>query len=211
MTPIKPAPVCFREAERSAKTKLMEYLSTSLHNSSAVAEVAILPPPPFHHHHHHHQMHLNGAAPPSTSYLNQLMHHHRQNSRQDASVVGNLTDLSLLDLDSTANMSHATMLNGHHTFEDTTVHSFVVDDRDLGQLSLEIEKERNEYMEKSKLLVEQLKALKNEIDELKVEDKMTPLDLVHLERQEQGNTKYSTIQKVKRGSTQSRVAFFEEL
>lgn len=189
----------------------MEYLSTSLHNSSAVAEVAILPPPPFHHHHHHHQMHLNGAAPPSTSYLNQLMHHHRQNSRQDASVVGNLTDLSLLDLDSTANMSHATMLNGHHTFEDTTVHSFVVDDRDLGQLSLEIEKERNEYMEKSKLLVEQLKALKNEIDELKVEDKMTPLDLVHLERQEQGNTKYSTIQKVKRGSTQSRVAFFEEL
>jgi merlin protein len=40
---------------------------------------------------------------------------------------------------------------------------------------------------------------------------MTPLDIVHLERQEQGNTKYSTIQKVKRGSTQSRVAFFEEL
>jgi len=54
----------------------------------------------------------------------------------------------------------------------------MVDDRDLGQLSLEIEKERHEYMEKSKLLVEQLKALKNEIDELKVEDKMTPLDLV---------------------------------
>ncbi len=27
----------------------------------------------------------------------------------------------------------------------------------------------------------------------------------------QGDTKYSTIQKVKRGSMQSRVAFFEEL
>jgi len=117
----------------------------------------------------------------------------------------------MLELDTTANLSHATMLNGHHTFEDTTVRSFMVEDGELGQLSLEIEKERNEYMEKSKLLVEQLKALKNEIDELKVEDKLTPLDLVHLERQEQGNTKYSTIQKVKRGSTQSRVAFFEEL
>ena len=188
----------------------MEYLTTSLQNNSAAADVAILPPPPFHLHHHH--MHLNGAAPPSAAYLNPLMqHHHRQNSRQDQSMVGNLTDLSLLDLDSTVNMTNATMMNGHHTFEDTTVNSFVVDDRDLGQLSLEIEKERNEYMEKSKLLVEQLKALKNEIDELKVEDKLTPLDLVHLERQEQGNTKYSTIQKVKRGSTQSRVAFFEEL
>ena len=117
----------------------------------------------------------------------------------------------MLELDTTVNMSHATILNGHHTFEDTTVRSFMVEDGELGQLSLEIEKERNEYMEKSKLLVEQLKALKNEIDELKVEEKLTPLDLVHLERQEQGNTKYSTIQKVKRGSTQSRVAFFEEL
>ena len=124
----------------------------------------------------------------------------------------NMTDMSIMDLDS-PDMSHSnmTMHNGHHHFDDTTVQSFMADDGDLGQLSLEIEKERHEYMEKSKLLVEQLKALKNEIDELKVEDKMTPLDLVHLERQEQGTTKYSTIQKVKRGSTQSRVAFFEEL
>ena len=123
-------------------------------------------------------------------------------------------DMSIMDLDS-PDMSHTnnmTMLNGHHHFNnDTTVQSFMADEGDLGQLSIEIEKERHEYMEKSKLLVQQLKALKSEIDELKVEDKMTPQDLVHLERQEQGTTKYSTIQKVKRGSTQSRVAFFEEL
>lgn len=181
----------------------MEYLSLSFQNNAA--DVTLLPPPPFHHHLHH-----NGAAPP---YINPLIqhHHHRQHSRQDTSSVANITDMSMLELDTTVNMSHATILNGHHTFEDTTVRSFMVEDGELGQLSLEIEKERNEYMEKSKLLVEQLKALKNEIDELKVEEKLTPLDLVHLERQEQGNTKYSTIQKVKRGSTQSRVAFFEEL
>jgi hypothetical protein len=29
--------------------------------------------------------------------------------------------------------TQATMLNGHHTFEDTTVHSFLVDDGELGQ------------------------------------------------------------------------------
>ena len=173
------------------------------------------PPPPFQHHLHHNG--FSGSAPPYGG--NHLLLHHRQHSRQDTtpsianmSIVGNMTDMSIMDLDASS-MTHSnmTMLNGHHTFDDTTVHSFMVDDGDLGQLSLEIEKERNEYMEKSKLLVEQLKALKNEIDELKVEDKMTPLDIVHLERQEQGNTKYSTIQKVKRGSTQSRVAFFEEL
>jgi hypothetical protein len=60
-------------------------------------------------------------------------------------------------------------------------------------------------------LVNQLQALKMEIDELKVADKLTQLDMAHNERQEQGSTKYSTIQKAKRGSTQSRVAFFEEL
>ena len=82
---------------------------------------------------------------------------------------------------------------------------------DFGQLSLEIEKERHEYLEKSKHLNEQLRTLKDEIDKLKVEEKMTILDNIHQEQQDQRNTKYSTIQKVKRGSANSRVAFFEEL
>ena len=43
------------------------------------------------------------------------------------------------------------------------------------------------------------------------DEKMTILDNIHREQQDQGNTKYSTIQKVKRGSAHSRVAFFEEL
>jgi merlin protein len=82
---------------------------------------------------------------------------------------------------------------------------------DLQDLSLEIERERHEYLEKSKHLQEQLKTLKNEIEELKVDDKVSVLDQLHKEQQEQGDTKYSTIQKVKRGSMQSRVAYFEEL
>ena len=97
-------------------------------------------------------------------------------------------------------------------FEMTHANSAIHDvDADLGQLSLEIEKERHEYLEKSKHLNDQLKTLKDEIDKLKVDDKMTTLDVIHTEQQEQGDTKYSTIQKVKRGSATSRVAFFEEL
>ena len=81
----------------------------------------------------------------------------------------------------------------------------------MEQLSLEIEKERSEYMEKSKVLQQQLKTLKSEIEELKDDDKISPYDAIHQEQQESGDTKYSTIQKVKRGTTTSRVAFFEEL
>jgi len=82
---------------------------------------------------------------------------------------------------------------------------------DMEALSLEIERERFEYLEKSKHLQDQLHTFKSEIEELKVDDKVTVLDKIHSEQQQQGDTKYSTIQKVKRGSTQSRVAFFEEL
>ena len=82
---------------------------------------------------------------------------------------------------------------------------------DLQDLSLEIEKEKQDYLEKSKHLQEQLKTLKTEIDDLKVDERVSVLDHLHQEQQESGDNKYSTIQKVKRGSTQSRVAFFEEL
>ncbi len=84
-------------------------------------------------------------------------------------------------------------------------------DSDLQDLSLEIERERQEYLEKSQNLREQLRTLKTEIEDLKVDGQASVLDRLHREQAEQGETKYSTIQKVKRGSTQSRVAFFEEL
>ena len=99
-----------------------------------------------------------------------------------------------------------------HVNQSTSSHAVnLLLNEDLGQLSLEIEKERHEYLEKSKHLNEQLRTLKDEIDKLKVDEKMTILDNIHREQQDQGNTKYSTIQKVKRGSAHSRVAFFEEL
>ncbi|XP_069135893.1 merlin-like [Argopecten irradians] len=82
---------------------------------------------------------------------------------------------------------------------------------DMDQLSIEIEKEREEYMEKSKHLQEQLKELKTEIEVLKVEENETELDRQHDEKIRRGDTKYSTLRQAKATTTQARVQFFEDL
>jgi merlin protein len=87
----------------------------------------------------------------------------------------------------------------------------LITDGDMEQLSLEIEKERVEYLEKSKHLQDQLRELRSEIEVLKVGEKQSELDHLHDEQVRLGETKYSTLRKVKSGSTKSRVAFFEEL
>ncbi|XP_066255774.1 merlin [Euwallacea similis] len=82
---------------------------------------------------------------------------------------------------------------------------------DADQLSLEIEKERVEYLEKSKHLQSQLRELRSEIAILKVTEKASEFDQLHDEQVKLGENKYSTLKKSKSGSTKSRVAFFEEL
>lgn len=82
---------------------------------------------------------------------------------------------------------------------------------DMDQLSLEIEKERVEYMEKSKHLQDQLRELKTEIDILKVEENDTEFDRLHEDGIQRGDSKYSTLRQAKASTTQSRVAFFEQL
>jgi len=67
---------------------------------------------------------------------------------------------------------------------------------DLDPISLEIEKERVDYLEKSKYLQEQLLDLKSEIEGLKLEEKQTDYDLLHQEQVFSGENKYSTLRKV---------------
>merc|ERR1711879_405078 len=86
-------------------------------------------------------------------------------------------------------------------------HEFMTGD----EMEALFEREKFAYMEKSKNLQDQLETLKSDIEDLKRDDKITELDKIHRQQQHQGDNKYSTIQKVKRGSTSSRVAFFEEL
>ncbi|KAM4745348.1 merlin [Anableps anableps] len=89
--------------------------------------------------------------------------------------------------------------------------SFDFKDTDMKRLSMEIEKEKVEYMEKSKHLQEQLNELKTEIESLKLKERETPLDIIHNQNTEQGTSKHSNFKKLTLQSTKSRVAFFEEL
>ena len=63
-------------------------------------------------------------------------------------------------------------------------------------LSLEIKREKFEYLEKSKHLQDQLRTFKSEIDDLKLDEKVTELDKIHSQQKNEGENKYSTIQKV---------------
>ncbi|XP_053202946.1 merlin-like [Panonychus citri] len=87
----------------------------------------------------------------------------------------------------------------------------LISDTDVEKLVLEIEKERMEYLKKSRHLQEQLRDLKSEIEVLKVEDRLTTMDRIHEENTTRGDNKYSTLKRTKSGSTKARVAFFEEL
>ncbi|XP_059683782.1 merlin isoform X8 [Gavia stellata] len=89
--------------------------------------------------------------------------------------------------------------------------SFDFKDTDMKRLSMEIEKEKVEYMEKSKHLQEQLNELKTEIEALKLKERETALDILHNENASRGTSKHNTIKKLTLQSTKSRVAFFEEL
>ncbi|GAA6069601.1 NF2, moesin-ezrin-radixin like (MERLIN) tumor suppressor a isoform X1, partial [Tachysurus ichikawai] len=73
--------------------------------------------------------------------------------------------------------------------------SFDFKDTDMKRLSMEIEKEKVEYMEKSKHLQEQLNELKTEIESLKLKEQETHLDILHNENTERGTSKQSNFKK----------------
>ncbi|KRZ14259.1 Merlin [Trichinella zimbabwensis] len=77
-------------------------------------------------------------------------------------------------------------------------------ERDIKSLSAEIEKERVEYLKKSKHLQEQLSELRSEIEGLKVEEQQTDLDRAYQESLQLGDDKYTTLRKSGAGSAKSR-------
>ncbi|XP_046964106.1 merlin isoform X3 [Vanessa cardui] len=85
------------------------------------------------------------------------------------------------------------------------------DDPHVHRLSLEIEKERVEYLAKSKHLQQQLDSLRCEFSVLRVEQGGATLDRLHEAQARAGDDKYSTLRRLKQGSTRTRVAFYEEL
>merc|ERR1719187_618121 len=215
-----------RVAEKEAKNKLLEFLNTSVtmevaspNNNMQRGTVAA----------------MNGFSPESAYPVNNNSPQVVPDMSPDLAALNlNMEDLSQSAFDLTSGLpmaapNHFSVPNlsltnppGSHRLDLSSSRSHdmmsrsglahdLMTESDMEALSLEIERERFEYLEKSKHLQDQLHTFKSEIEELKVDDKITVLDKIHCEQQQQGDTKYSTIQKVKRGSTQSRVAFFEEL
>merc|ERR1711981_141667 len=170
-----------RESEKRAKEKLNEYISCSM-ISTSIANT------------------MNSTSIANNSTMNHTSFDMTNGGYSTNGYMDTPTTLNDHTIDSTTNSNRIDHTVNHHTF---------IADADLSQLSLEIEKESTGFNEKSRHLQEQLEALRHEIDELKVDD--SPIDDLHREQQEQGNTKYSTIQKVKRGTTQSRIDIFEVL
>ncbi|KAK0045621.1 merlin [Biomphalaria pfeifferi] len=81
----------------------------------------------------------------------------------------------------------------------------------IDQLNLEMEKEKREYISKSKTLQDQLQDLRAEIEVLKVSERASTLDRLHDESIQRGDSKYSTLRKVTADSAKARVAFYEKL
>lgn len=93
---------------------------------------------------------------------------------------------------------------------DPEINSYdLLQEDEMEQISREIERERVEYLTKSKQVQNQLKDLRSEIELLKKNDNF--FDLISAEQMRLGETKYTTLRKVREGSTKARVAFFEEL
>ncbi|KAH8298591.1 hypothetical protein KR018_002359 [Drosophila ironensis] len=89
---------------------------------------------------------------------------------------------------------------------------FILTDNEMEQITNEMERNHLEYLRKSKKQVQnQLQTLRSEIAPHKIEENQSNLDILSEAQIKAGQNKYSTLKKLKSGSTMARVAFFEEL
>jgi len=179
-------------AEKSAKEKLLEFLTRSTCAATTIAVTGVQT--------------INGI----TTISNIPNGYGRCLSPAEPEFHNGLQSLRLSDHETPVSppMLGSYDLHNHlmQNMMDAHVH-----DNITRQLSLEIEKDRVEYMQKSKHLQDQLRDLSTEIDVLRVEERQTLYDQKHMEQMRMGENKYSTLKKTKAGSTRARVAFFEEL
>jgi len=193
-----------RESEKEAKNKLIEFLNISVTEMKTSPTIAQQPQP-------HYQAQVVPDITPDLAHLNLNMEEFTQSAIDLSTGVQGSVYMAQLSHLSVPNLSSSHNYHQPHTLSrDMLGHNLMTGD-DMEALSLEIEREKFEYLEKSKHLQDQLQTFKSEIDDLKLDEKVTELDKIHSQQRNEGENKYSTIQKVKRGSTSSRVAFFEEL
>lgn len=208
-----------RAAEKQAKEKLLDFLQkpyTPNNNSSSNSTATLVSTTNMSViNQHQQQQQANIASVPNL--IQAMLMNNNQTQQQRASPGNNHgNNGSVADL--VTSLNHNRMLAQAQQMQVTPSELSLnlaayelLTQADQDQLSLEIEKERVEYLQKSKHLQNQLRELRTEIAVLKVGDKQSELDQLHDDQVTRGENKYSTLRKSKSGTTQSRVAVFEEL
>lgn len=83
--------------------------------------------------------------------------------------------------------------NGSNIYDDALNSYDMAENNDISEISLEIEKERTEYLAKSRQVQSQLKDLRSEIEMLKISE--SEFDKINAEQLKLGENKYSTLKK----------------
>lgn len=116
----------------------------------------------------------------------------------------------LLTQDGILSLSSQSLEDPGQIYDDALeLNSYDLAENDISDISLEIEKERIEYLAKSKQVQSQLKGLRSEIELLKISE--SEFDRINAEQLRLGENKYSTLKKAIKSSTRHKVAFYEEL
>lgn len=195
--------ICAKLAEREATARLLNFLNRgrkSSQDSMLAPNIAI---------NSSSSSSNNIAASVSTPSLT------NSNSTVDINESTGGVELTTNDLNNLNKISGGLVLNDvaddDSENDDFETKEFILTDSEMEQITNEIERSRLEYLKKHKQVQNQLQTLRSEIELLKIEENQTNLDILSEAQLKAGETKYSTLKKLKSGSTKARVAFFEEL
>jgi merlin len=104
-----------------------------------------------------------------------------------------IPSVQLLTPDRYLSVSTQSLTESNTYDEPVEINSYELDNGDINDISLEIEKERTEYLAKSKQVQSQLKDLRSEIEMLKISE--SEFDRINTEQLKLGENKYSTLKK----------------
>lgn len=194
--------ICAKLAEREATARLLNFLNRGRKNS----QDSILPP----------NITVNSSSSSSNNIADSVSTPSLTNSNStvDINISTGGVELTTNELN---NLNQRQGAEGNDCADDDSENDdfetkeFILTDSEMEQITNEIERSRLEYLKKHKQVQTQLQTLRSEIELLKIEENQTNLDILSEAQLKAGETKYSTLKKLKSGSTKARVAFFEEL
>lgn len=195
--------ICAKLAEREATARLLNFLNRGRKNS----QDSMLVP----------NITVNSSSSSSNNIAASVSTPSLTNSNSTADINDTSSaavELTTNDLNININSNHLHHQQQHRDDDSENefeTKEFILTDSEMEQITNEIERSRLEYLKKHKQVQNQLQTLRSEIELLKIEENQTNLDILSEAQLKAGETKYSTLKKLKSGSTKARVAFFEEL